>query len=97
MGNVILSTGDIRRDYEIIDTVFAYGSSHEGFLKSANPIEAYQKVGDVLKQNAKKKGADGIVFTTFDYRVAVKSGCMSSGQSFEVFAYGTAIKFKIQQ
>ncbi len=90
--SVILSTGDIRQDYTILDTVFAYGSSTEGFLKSANPIEAYKKVGELLKQNAAKIGADGIVYATFDYRVAVKSGCLSGGQAFEVFAYGTAVK-----
>jgi hypothetical protein len=94
MASIVLSTGDIHKEYTIIDTVFAYGSSDQGFLKSANPVEAYEKVGELLKERAKKMGADGIAFTTFDYRVAVKSGCMSNNQSFEVFAYGTAVKFE---
>ncbi|MCL4267621.1 MAG: hypothetical protein KJ069_30895 [Anaerolineae bacterium] len=44
----------------------------------------------VKKQNTAKVGADGIVSATFDYFVAVKSGCLSSDQAFEVFPYGTA-------
>lgn len=90
---MIITTGDLRdKNYEILEVIFAYGSSDTGFIKSANPMEAYAKVRDLLKQNAEKMGANGVVFAHFDYRVAVKQGCGGGGQSFEVFGYGTAVK-----
>jgi hypothetical protein len=95
MANLILSTGDIRQNYTIIDPVFAYGSSNDGFLKTANPLEAYSKVADLLKDRAAKMGADGIIHATFDYRVAAKTGC-GGGKAFEVFAYGTAVKLAVE-
>lgn len=91
--NITLTTGDIRSDYDVIGPVFAYGSSDQGILKTANPLEAYGKVSELLKQAGATAGGDGIVHAHFDYRVAVKSGC-GGGQSFEVFAYGTAVKLR---
>jgi len=94
MAKVTLSTGDLKEPYDIIDVVFAYGSSGEGFLKTANPIEAYGKVADQLRERAAKVGANGIVNASFDYRMAVGSGCSSGKQVFEVFAYVTAVKVR---
>jgi uncharacterized protein YbjQ (UPF0145 family) len=71
--------------------VFAYGSSTDGFLKTANPMEAYEKVANVLKQQAAAAGGDGVIHATFDYRVAASTGC-GGGKAFEVFAYGTAVR-----
>lgn len=90
---MLVSTTNIDKKYEVIDIVFAYGNSTQGFLKTANPMEAYPKVKEALISEAEKLSAEGIIGITFDYRVAVKSGCGSSSQVFEVFAYGTAIKF----
>lgn len=95
MNKIIVSTENINnKNYEIIDIIFAYGSSDEKFFKTANPLEAYPKVREQLREEAIKLGADAVIGTHFDYRVAMKQGCGGVGQSFEVFAYGTAIKFK---
>jgi hypothetical protein len=88
---VLLSTGEIPLPYDVLDAVFAYGSSNDGFLKTANPLEAYQKVAGVLKERALAVGGNGVTFATFDYRVAANSGC-GGGKAFEVFAYGTAVR-----
>jgi Putative heavy-metal-binding len=92
MAKVTVSTGDFKEPYDIIDLVFAYGSSGEGFLKTANPLEAYGKVADQLRERAAKIGANGVVHAAFDYRTAVGAGCGSGKQVFEVFAYGTAVR-----
>lgn len=91
--SVLLSTGEIGVPYDVIDAVFAYGSSSDGFLKTANPLEAYQKVASVLKERAAAAGADAVTFATFDYRVAAGTGC-GGGKAFEVFAYGTAVRIR---
>jgi uncharacterized protein YbjQ (UPF0145 family) len=94
MAQVMLSTGDLKDPYDIVDVVFAYGSSGEGFLKTANPLEAYAKVAEQLRNRAAKAGANGIVHAAFDYRTAAGTGCSSGKQVFEVFAYGTAVKIR---
>ena len=91
--SVLLSTGEIGIPYDVVDAVFAYGSSSDGFLKTANPLEAYQKVASVLKDRALAAGGDAVTFATFDYRVAANSGC-GGGKAFEVFAYGTAVRIR---
>ena len=90
---VLLSTGEIGQPYDVIDAIFAYGSSTDGFLKTANPLEAYQKVAGVLKERATAAGGDAVTFATFDYRVAASAGC-GGGKAFEVFAYGTAVRIR---
>lgn len=95
MNKIIITTLDIQdKKYEVLEIVFAYGSSDGALFKTANPLEAYPKVRDQLGETAIKIGADAVIGVSFDYRVSMKQGCGGSNQSFEVFAYGTAVKFK---
>ena len=94
MAKLTLSTGDLKQPYDIVDVVFAYGSSGEGFLKTANPLEAYGKVANELRDHAAKLGANAIVNAAFDYRTASGTGCSSGKLLFEVFAYGTAVMLR---
>jgi transcriptional regulator of nitric oxide reductase len=89
---IILSTGEIPFDYKIIDVVFAYGHSSQTFFRGANPMEAYQRVSDILEQTAAQIGAEAVLWVKYDYRVALSSGLVTTNQVFEVFAYGTAVK-----
>jgi uncharacterized protein YbjQ (UPF0145 family) len=57
-------------------------------------MEAYSKVAEQLQSNAANMGATAVVHASFDYRVAVSSGCGGGRQVFEVFAYGTAVKWE---
>lgn len=90
---MVLSTGDIREDYEIINLVFAHGASTaEGCFGSCNPTEAYEKVSQHLSHNAAGMGANAVVNIRFDFRVAQDH---RNKQTFEVFAYGTAVKVEV--
>ena len=92
---MIITTCDLPdKKYHVIDVIFSYGNSQEKFLKTANPLEAYPKVRDALKAEAEKISADAVIGAHFDYRVATKQGCGGNGMVFEVFAYGTAVKFE---
>ena len=84
---MIISTGDIRQDYTIIDVVFAYGAQKEGFL-GINKEKAFLKVKEDLEKNAEAIGADAVIYATFDYRVAVDG----KKQVLEFIANGTAVK-----
>lgn len=89
---MLLSTGDIKDNYQVIDLVFASGNSTESFLKNCNPMQAYQKVSQLLAQTAADAGADAVIHIRFDLRVTTTSGVFSPNQAFEVYGYGTAVK-----
>lgn len=86
---VLLSTGDIREQYEIVDLVFTHGSSSEGDLKGVEPPQAFQILADWLGQTALKAGANAVIHIRFDFKIA--QGILGN-RAFEVFAYGTAVK-----
>lgn len=85
---MIISTGDIRQDYQIIDVVFAYGEQKEGILGGINKQKAFENVKNDLSKNAAAVGADAVIYATFDYRVAIDG----KKQVLEFIANGTAVK-----
>ncbi|UNK18740.1 hypothetical protein MNQ98_01455 [Paenibacillus sp. N3/727] len=91
--SVIITTGDLKRNYEVIDTIFAMDSNKEGFLKSADPNLAFEGVKNQLKKKCEQLRGDAIVNCQFEYRVAVSDGMMSKKQVMEIFSYGTVIRF----
>jgi len=89
--HILLSTGDIRDKYEIVDLVFAHGSTAEGALKDVEPPQAFQILADWLGQTALKAGANAVIHIRFDFKIA--QGFLGN-RAFEVFAYGTAVKLR---
>ena len=90
-GEVLCSTGDIHEPYTIVDVVFATGNSTQGFLKIADPVEAYSEVLKSLKEAASRVGGDAVINVAFNYREATESGALANKQVFEIIAFGTAI------
>jgi len=91
--SVIISTGDIKSNYQIIDVIFAT-DSHGGGITAvhADPSKAFAGVKKQLEQKCKSLKGDAVINCQFEYRVAVVNGLMSKKQVFEIFAYGTAVK-----
>ena len=92
MNNILVTTSDLKEEYEIVDAIFALDSCTAGFLHGADPNKAFDKVKDALREKAKELGAHAVICCQFEYRVAVDSGIMSSKQVIEIFAYGTAVR-----
>lgn len=90
---IIISTGDIRKNYEIIDTIFAVDSHKEGFMQAADPNKAFEGVKEQLRKKCTSLKGDAVINCEFEYRVAVADGIMSKKQVMEIFAYGTAVKY----
>ena len=91
--NILITTGDIHEDYEIIDAVFALDSCQQGFFTGADPNKAFDKVKEGLRKKAASLGGHAVINCQFEYRVAVSSGGFgSSKQVIEIFAYGTAVR-----
>lgn len=89
---IIISTGGINKDYEIIDAIFAMDSHKEGFLMAADPNKAFEGVKQQLSSRCRALGGDAVINCEFEYRVAVGDGLMSKKQVMEIFAYGTVVK-----
>ena len=90
MDKVIICTGSIPQAHQVLDVAFAHGSSSDGFLETANPLEAYTKITDALRHQAAAMGGNAIIHATFDYRVAASP--VTGRKALEVFAYGTVVK-----
>ncbi len=90
--DIVVSTGDIPQDYEVIDVIFALDSHMEGFFfGAADPSKAFYGVKDQLRMQVIELGGDAVVSCQFEYRVAVARDS-SDQQVIEIFAYGTVVK-----
>jgi len=92
MDKILITTGDINEDYEIIDAIFALDSCQETFFTSADPNKAFDKVKDALRKKCYDLGGHAVINCQFEYRVAVHQGMISNKQVVEIFAYGTAVR-----
>lgn len=92
--DIILSTGDLEQEYEVIDVIFAYDANKEGFLSSASPDKAFEGVKTHLRERCEVLGGDAVINCQFEYRNAIANGIISNKQVIEIFAYGTVVRFK---
>lgn len=106
--SIMISTGDIRRDYEGIGVLFALDSADEGILGAmmqyafngslgADPGKAFDKVIKQLQYQCYNRGGNAVINCQFQHRVSNSRGIGGTGigvtQAVEIFAYGTAVKF----
>lgn len=92
MNNILITTSDLKEDYEIIDAIFALDSCTEGVFKSADPNKAFDKVKEGLRKKCAELGGHAVINCEFEYRVAISQGLMGAKQVIEIFAYGTAVR-----
>lgn len=89
---IILSTGNVYRQYEIIDVLIAMDSSTEKWFKAADPAEAFDGVKSILCSKCRALDGDAVINCQFEYRMAINSDVLAK-QVLELFAYGTAVRF----
>ena len=90
--SILVITGDLNMNYQIIDSVFAIDNHKEGWITGADPGKAFVGVREQLRKKAKKLGGNAVINCIFEYRVAVQSGLIGSSQVMEIFAYGTVVR-----
>lgn len=83
------STGEISKNYEVIDTIFALDSNTQGWFSGAKPEEAFAGVKEKLRAKCMSLGGDAVIYCQYQYRVALDG----KKQCIEIFAYGTAVKY----
>jgi uncharacterized protein YbjQ (UPF0145 family) len=90
---IVFSTGDVPGPYEMVDIVFAHGSSLDGAMKGMTPVQAFQLLVNWLGQTAVQIGGNAVIHLRFEFRPHMVGHELSIGkQSFEVYGYGTAVK-----
>lgn len=96
LNSIIISTGDIKEPYQIIDAIFALDNNSEGtwFVRAANPGKAFDGVKRNLRQLCHSLGGDAVINCQFEYRIALAQSIGDKTQVLEIFAYGTAVKLK---
>lgn len=93
MNNILITTGGINDDFEIIDAIFALDSSSAVFFSSADPNKAFDKVKSVLRKKCNELGGHAVINCQFEYRIATNKGAFGTiNQVVEIFAYGTAVR-----
>jgi len=89
-----ITTGNISKNYEIIDAIFALDSHKAGFFTgAADPGKAFDGVKGQLRERCSQMGGDAIISCQFEYRNALADGVFGKKQAIEIFAYGTAVKY----
>lgn len=86
---MIYSTGEIENKYKVIDVVFGYSDSAQGFEYAS----AKQNLGTV----AEELDADAVIYISYNQReyIGTKKVCFQDQKEsrFEIYAHGTAVKF----
>ena len=90
--NVLVITGDLNMNYQIIDSVFAIDNHKEGWIAGADPGKAFVGVREQLRAKAVSLGGNAVINCMFEYRVAVSEGLIKNSQVMEIFAYGTVVR-----
>ncbi len=97
MSNILISTGNLDEEveYEIIDAIFAIGSTTEKLFAGLDPNQAFESVKDGLRRKCEELGGQAVVNCQFEYRVAITEGGFGTTKKvIELFGYGTAVRIR---
>lgn len=69
MNKIILSTGDIKEDYEIVDIVFAAQVIRSHFVRTGGreTLAFLPEVNEKLRQTAAEMGCDAVIWIDYDF------------------------------
>ncbi|AIM25418.1 hypothetical protein QQG09_08410 [Melissococcus plutonius] len=88
--SILLSTGNINREYLIRDIIFATDRVFADLYASkTNPNDVFKRIYFQLKEIAYSYKADAVINCHFEQRSALYEG----EKVTEIFAYGTVIQF----
>lgn len=94
---IIVSTGDIREPYTILDAIFALDCNTANFFfGSTNPSEAFNGVKNKLRQICLKMSGDAVINCQFEYRIALATTAAGAVTALLGKAVGANISEKSQ-
>lgn len=91
MKEIIVSTGDIKKDYEVLRPIHLFHHSlnnKDRFgEKNISVDDVIDHIIEEMKEEASNEGGDAILFLRVDFEQLQLSGT-------QYFVYGTLVKFK---
>jgi len=90
---VLVSSGDANRPFKVLGLVVGFASRGQGCQGKVDVEAVYEKALQRLTESAEALEASGLLFVNFQNRVASTQACGTSQQTFEVFAWGTAVRW----
>tara|TARA_B100001250_G_C19379303_1_gene605498 strand:+ start:131 stop:640 length:510 start_codon:yes stop_codon:yes gene_type:complete len=92
LDKIIISTGDIKSKYSIIDTIMVFDYEVAGLFKGVEPKDAFESVKEHMRAVAVEKGGNAVINCQFQFRYAVSTKLLFFAQAFELYAYGTVVR-----
>lgn len=89
---MLVSSGAICESYSTIGLVLGFASRTDGCSGKLAVEDTYKAALCRCIESAKAKRANGLIYVSFQNRVASHAGCGTAQQVFEVFAWGTAVQ-----
>ncbi|GEM_PF-1529315 len=85
---IILSTGDIKVDYEIVDVVFAAQVIRSHWFRSGGreTLKFLPELNEKLRDAAREKGCDAVIWVDYDFDRDPHVQILT--------AYGTGVRIK---
>ncbi|MCL1911218.1 MAG: YbjQ family protein [Leptospirales bacterium] len=85
INGVIIATGDINKEFETIDNVFAMNTIFAGI----DPNTALEKVKQDIAAKCLSLGGNAVLNYRFEYRTPDPPACFGI---VDIYAYGTVVK-----
>ena len=92
---MIISTTNINKEYEIIDTVFVIHVEEAGGMFGGGGIDSdkgFDTVKGLLSAKASELGADAIIGCDFEHTISKPDSLTVKKNVLTIFAFGTAVK-----
>jgi hypothetical protein len=83
--DVLISAGSAGRKFEVIGSIFAFGTAVAG----ADPGEAFEKVKQDLAAKCRSLNGNAVLNCLFEYRAPDSPVCFGV---VDIIAYGTAVR-----
>lgn len=96
MNEIILSTGDLKRDYEVVDIVHAAFSIRSWWIRTGGreTVAFFPEINKRLRAAAKEQGCDAVIWTDYEMTREESRGALGAKTTTVILAYGTGVKFK---
>ena len=85
MNDIIISTGSIDKEFEVIDTVFAMDTVFAG----SDPDAAFERVKKDIAAKCRSLGGNAVLNCQFEYRTPDPPACFGI---VDILAYGTVVR-----
>lgn len=93
---IILSTGDIKKDYEVVEIIHVAQVIRSWWITTGGReiLGFYPEIDKKLRDTARTKGCDAVIWIDYDVTREQMKGMAGTRTTAIITAYGTGVKFK---